>query len=119
MSYATLTDYDKKHVKEEYSASTRPPAGSPSTQILVVNVQRDNVHVLANDTPLLPMPIAISSNLPHVQFQLGPTSNNPGSPIVGMAVYTCAALTTGSIYYLLALAKQFPHCINKVFGPKE
>jgi hypothetical protein len=36
-----------------------------------------------------------------------------------MAVDTCAALSTGNIYYLLALAKQYPHCIDKIYGPKE
>ena len=47
-SYATLTDEDKKRVKEEYEASTRTPPG----QIFVIDVQRDNVQVLTHGTRL-------------------------------------------------------------------
>ena len=117
-TYASLSDEDKKRIKEECTSSlSSPPSGGP--KLFIIDVQRDNVQCLTTGPPLLPMPIAISNDLPHTQFQLGPTLDDPGSPLVRVAIDTCAGVSTGCVMYLLALAKSYPHCLHRVYGPKE
>ena len=65
------------------------------------------------------MPIAIQSNLPHIVMQFGESINCPNCPLIRCAVDTCAALTTGSFHFYAAIAKRFPHCVAKVFAPKD
>ena len=119
-TYASLTDDEKKKVKAEYAASLAPPSSSSSgPQIYCIDVQFDNVQVYNASAQKRMMPIAVSSNLPHVQFQLGHTLHDPNCPITRVAVDTCAAISTGSTPYLLSLAKQFPQCVEKIFGPSD
>ena len=119
-TYASLTDDEKKKVKAEYAASLAPsPSSSGGPQIYCIDVQCDNVQVFDSGAYKKMMPIAVSSNLPHVQFQLGHTLHDPNCPITQVAVNTCAAISTGSTPYLLSLAKQFPQCVEKIFGPSN
>jgi hypothetical protein len=79
-----------------------------------------DVAVLAAGSPLKQaMSIAIQSNLPHIFMQFGESINCPNCPLICCAVDTCAALTTGSFHFYAAIAKRFPHCIAKVFAPKD
>jgi hypothetical protein len=34
-------------------------------------------------------------------------------------VDTCAALTTGSFHFFAAIAKRYPHCVQKIFAPQD
>ncbi len=78
------------------------------------------VAVLAMGSPLKQaMPITIQSNLPHIIMQFGKSLNCPNCPSTHCAVDTCAALTTGSFHFYAAIAKRFPHCVAKVFAPKD
>jgi hypothetical protein len=65
------------------------------------------------------MPVSIESNLPHIVLQFGDALNCPNSPLIRCTVDTCAALSTGSFHFHASVAKRFPHCVEKVFIPKE
>ena len=45
--------------------------------------------------------------------------NCPNNPSIRCAVDTCAALSTGSLHFYASVAKLFPHCVVKVFAPKD
>jgi hypothetical protein len=97
-------------------SKTRDPQGKRSSgYIIIVDVQ-----VLAAGNPLKqPMPISIQSNLPHIALQLGIDLDCPNFPTIRCAVDTCAALSTGSFHFFASLAKRFPHCVAKIFAPKD
>jgi hypothetical protein len=79
-----------------------------------------DVQVLSAGNPLKqPMPISIQSNLPHINLQLGIDLDCPDCPTIRCAVDTCAALCTGSFHFFASLAKRFPHCVAKIFAPKD
>ena len=97
-------------------SKTRDPQGKRGHgYIFVVDVQ-----VLSAGNPLKqPMPISIQSNLPHIALQLGIDLDCPDCPTIRCAVDTCAALCTGSFHFFASLAKRFPHCVAKIFAPKD
>ncbi len=79
-----------------------------------------DVPVLAASTPLKPqMPISIQSNLPCIAIKFGQDLDNPNCPTICCAVDTCAALMTGSFHFFAAIAKRYPHCVEKVFAPQD
>ena len=39
--------------------------------------------------------------------------------MIHCAVDTCSALSTGSFHFYASVAKRFPHCVAKVFAPKN
>jgi hypothetical protein len=65
------------------------------------------------------MPISIQSNLPHINLQLGIDLDRTDCPTIQCAVDTCAALSTGSFHFFASVAKRFPHCVAKIFAPKD
>jgi hypothetical protein len=65
------------------------------------------------------MPVSIQSNLPHIIVQFGEEMNCPFSSSIRCAVDTCAALSMGSFQFYASVAKRFPHCVAKVFAPKD
>jgi hypothetical protein len=79
-----------------------------------------DIHVLSSanlSKDILPAPII--SNLPHILLKFGTSLNNPDCPSVRCLVDTGAALTTGNFHYVAAIAKHFPHCVAKVYGPED
>jgi len=79
-----------------------------------------DVSVLAASKPLKPqMPILIQSNLPHIAIKFGQDLDNSNCPTIRCAVDTCAALTTGSFHFFAAIAKRYPHCVEKVSAPED
>jgi hypothetical protein len=79
-----------------------------------------DVAVLAATTPLKPqMPILIQSNLPHIPIKFGNDLNEPNCPTICCVVDTCAALTTGSFHFFAAIAKRYPHCVQKIFASQD
>ena len=83
--------------------------------IFIVDVQ-----LLASGSPLKAlMPISIQRNLPHIVLQLGNDLDCPDCPPIRCAVDTCAALSTGSFHFFASVAKRFPHCVAKIFAPKD
>jgi hypothetical protein len=97
-------------------SKTRDPQGKRNVgYIFIVDVQ-----VLAAGNPLKQMmPISIQSNLPHIVLQLGIALDCPDCPSIRCAVDTCAALSTGSFHFFASVAKRFPHCVAKIFAPKD
>jgi hypothetical protein len=91
------------------SGSSKPP------MILIADVQVLSSANLSKD--ILPAPIV--SNLPHILLQFGTSLDAPDCPSVRCLVDTGAALTTGNFHYVAAIAKRFPHCVAKVYGPKD
>jgi hypothetical protein len=61
----------------------------------------------------------IQSFLPHISLQLGTTSDDPNAPMIRCMVDTGTALNTGNYSFYAAIAKRYPHCIAKVFLPKD
>ena len=83
--------------------------------IFIVDVQ-----VLAAGSPFKQaMPVSIQSLLPHIFIQYGEHLNCPNSPLIHCAVDTYAALSTGSFHFYASVVKRFPHCVAKVFTPKD
>jgi hypothetical protein len=79
-----------------------------------------DVSVLAATTPLKPqMPILIQSNLSHIPIKFGNNLKDPNCPTIRCAVDTCAALTTGSFHFFAAIAKRYPHCMQKIFARQD
>ncbi len=52
-------------------------------------------------------------------MQLGTNLGCPNCPVVRCAVDTAAALSTGNFHFVAAVAKQYPHCITKLYVPKD
>jgi hypothetical protein len=142
---ANFTDFDKegqKHIREQclaamhshdvsdsasaMSSITGPGLTAPSAsrgrgsnssgaRIFVVDVP-----IFAATTPLKPqMPILIQSNLPHIAIKFGQDLDNSNCPTIRCALDTCAALTMGSFHFFAAIAKRYPHCVEKVFAPQD
>jgi hypothetical protein len=89
--------------------------GGGGARIFVVDVT-----VLAATTPLKPqMSISIQSNLPHIPIKFGNDLNEPNCPTIRCAVDTYAALMTGSFHFFAAIAKRYPHCVQKIFAPQD
>jgi hypothetical protein len=57
--------------------------------------------------------------LPHIPIKFGNDLNEPNCPTIRCAVDTCAALTTGSFHFFAAIAKRYPHCVQKIFAPQD
>jgi hypothetical protein len=91
------------------SGSSKPP------MILIADVQVLSSANLSKD--ILPAPIV--SNLPHILLQFGTSLGTPDCPSVRCLVDTGAALTTGNFHYVAAIAKHFPHCVAKIYGPED
>jgi len=89
--------------------------GRPGGVILVADVV-----VLAAGLPLKrTMPISIQSNLPHILLQFGADLDSPNCPSIRCAVDSCAALTTGNFHFFASVEKCYPHCVLKIFTPKD
>jgi hypothetical protein len=65
------------------------------------------------------LPALIMSNFPHIQLQLGSALDDPNCPIMCCVVDTAAALSTDNFHFVAAVAKHYPHCIVKLFVPKD
>jgi hypothetical protein len=89
--------------------------GRPGRVILVADVV-----VLAAGLPLKrTMPISIQSNLPHILLQFGADLDSPNCPSICCAVDSCVALTTGNFHFFASVAKRYPHCVSKIYTPKD
>ncbi len=80
-----------------------------------------NVSVLTTCvSPMRPIiPFGIQSLMPHIPLLLGQSFDDPDVPVIRVMVDTGAALNTGNYSFFAAIAKQYPHCIAKVFLPKD
>jgi hypothetical protein len=133
-NYNNMTPKNKAKIKEQVLASmgvttiwqgddastiTNDSAKSGGTKnptkplILIADVQVLSLANLSKD--ILPAPIV--SNLLHILLKFGTSLDDSDCPSVRCLVDTGAALTTGIFHCTAAIAKRFPHCIAKVYGP--
>ena len=88
---------------------------STGQMILVIDVS-----VLASGTSMLPgLPVPINTLFPHIALELGLEIGGASNPLLMSVIDTAAALTTGNFYYVAKIAKAFPHCLAKIFLPKD
>ena len=79
-----------------------------------------DVVVLSSASPTRAILLApIMSNFPHIHLQLGTVLDCPNCPVIWCVVDTAAALSTGNFHFVAAVAKQYPHCVAKLFVPKD
>jgi hypothetical protein len=45
--------------------------------------------------------------------------DSPNCPLIRCAVDSCAALTTGNFHFFASVAKHYPHCVLKIYTPKD
>jgi hypothetical protein len=70
---------------------------------------------LTTETHRPVLPVSIQSIMPHINLQLGTDINNTDSPSIRCVVDTATALCTGNYHFFLAIAKQYPQCVAKIF----
>jgi hypothetical protein len=127
VDYNTLSDRNKEKVKEAVLASlasdddTCPsPATTPLGSCKKPMTLVANVVVLLSASPTLAiLPAPIVSNFPHIHLQLGTVLDCPNCPVIRCVIDTAAALSTGNFHFVAAVAKQYQHCVAKLFVPKD
>jgi hypothetical protein len=125
IDYDNLSNKNKEKVKEAVLASiasddTQKAAAvvSPSRKKPMILVA--DVVVLSSVSPtcdILPAPIV--SNFPHIHLQFGTELGCSNCPVIRCVVDTAAALSTGNFHFVAAVAKQYPHCVAKLFVQKD
>jgi hypothetical protein len=113
MGVTTIWQGDNASTITNNSAKSGGTKNPMKPLILIANVQVLSSANLSKD--ILPVPII--SNLPHILLKFGTLLDDPDCPSVRCLVDTGATLTTGNFHYVAAIAKRFPHCVAKVYGP--
>lgn len=91
---------------------TRPTGNGNPLTFVIDAVQILNVRGLELKPPLS---VPITPLFPHIQLPLGNGTEDEGRcPVIRGIVDTAAALTTGSWYFISAIAKHFPHCVEEI-----
>jgi hypothetical protein len=57
--------------------------------------------------------------MPHSTLQLGTNLDCSNCPSIQCVVDTAAALCIRNYHFFSAIAKQYPHCVAKIFLPKD
>ena len=92
------------------------PSGSCKKPMILV---ADVVGLLSASPTHDILPAPIMSNFPHIHLQLGTELGCPNCPVIRCAVDTAAVLSTGNFHFIATVAKQYPHCVAKLFTPKD
>ncbi len=125
-TYAGLSEANKKLVRNKALAMMAsggggtPARDSSTPQCKKPMILIADIVVLSAATAthgILPAPIV--SDFPHIQLQLGSTLDDPDCPIVHCVVDTATALSTGNFRFVAAVEKRYPHCVTKLFVPKD
>jgi hypothetical protein len=115
MGVTTIWHGDDASTITNNSAKSGGAKNPTKPLILIADVQVLSSANLSKD--ILPAPIV--SNLPHILLNFGTSLDDPDCPSVRCLVDTGAALTTGNFHYVATIAKRFPHCVAKVYGPDD
>ncbi len=83
--------------------------------IMVINVSL----LLSTSSLKNILPASNLTNFPHIHIQLGSNLDNPSCLVLCCIINTAVALTTGNFHFVAAIAKQYPHCVAKIFVPKD
>ena len=125
-TYVGLSDTDKKMVRNKALALMTSGGGGTSAQesctpqhkkpmILIADIVV--LYATTSTRGILPAPIVCIS--PYIQLQLGSEFDCPGYPVVHCVVDTAATLSIGNFHFVPAVAKCYPHCVVKLFIPKD
>jgi hypothetical protein len=125
-TYAGFSEADKKLVRDEVLAMMAFGGGGTPARDLSTP-QRKKPLILIADIVVLSaataacgiLPAPIVSNFPHIRLQLGSSLDNLDCPVVHCVVDTAAALSTGNFHFVVAVAKRYPHCVARLFVPKD
>jgi hypothetical protein len=104
-------------MKTDARTSNGTAMASPNKKPMILVADVIILSSASGSRDILPAPIV--SNFPHIHLQLGTNLGCPNCPIVHCIVNTAAALSTGSFHFVAAVAKQYPHCIAKLYIPKD
>ena len=96
-----------------------------SASIDDLNVNNDSNEVNCNAVTILlgtnpvkpPLPITFDTNIPHIQFCVGPTTDKSFG--ISMAYDTAAQLNVGYAGYHLSIAKAFPAVVKSLIWAKD
>jgi hypothetical protein len=77
----------------------------------------NTVSVLSSNHIKPPLPINFDSNLPHINFDIGKSSDKAFK--INIAYDTCAVLNVGYAGYHLTIAKQFPSVVKSLTWAKQ
>jgi hypothetical protein len=78
-----------------------------------------DAQVLQTETHCPILPVAIQSMMPHMTFQLGTGWDCSKCPSIQCVIDTAAALCMEIYHFFSAIAKRYPHCVAKIFLPKD
>jgi hypothetical protein len=104
-------------MKTDARTSDGTAMASPHKKPMILVVDVIILSLASGSHDILPAPIML--NFPHIHLQLGTNLGCPNCPIVHCLVDTAAALSTGNFHFVAVVAKQYPHCIAKLYGPKD
>jgi hypothetical protein len=65
------------------------------------------------------IPVGIQSLMPHIPLLLGQSLDEPDVPMIRCMVDTGAALNNGNYSFVAAIMKRYPHCVAKVYLPRD
>ncbi len=119
-----MSDKNKEKVKEAVLASSASddatwssPATTPLGSCKKPMILVANVVVLSSASPSNAiLPAQIVSNFPHIHLQLNTVLDCPNRPVIWCVINMAAALSTGNFHFVAAVAKQYPHCVAKLFA---
>jgi hypothetical protein len=127
VDYDKLSNANKTKVREAVLASIAKETSSSTSSVFPTakgnkkpTILMINIFVLFSATAsrsILPAPIV--SNFPHIHLQLGNDLDCPNYPIVRCVVDMAAALSTGNFHFVAGVAKHYPHCVAKIYVPKD
>jgi len=78
-----------------------------------------DAQVLHTESSCPTLPVAIQKGMPHITLQLGTVLNDTESPCIRCVLDAAAALCTSNYHFFAAIAKQYPHCVAKIYLPEE
>jgi hypothetical protein len=131
VDYNKLSDSNKAKVKEAVLASmliqvcndgdttpSKADSGGSHTKKPVI-LMVDIVVLLSATASRDILPAPIVSNFPHICLQLGSDLDCPNCPVVHCVMDTAVALSTGNFHFVAAVAKRYPHCLAKLYVPRD
>jgi hypothetical protein len=127
VDYDKLSDANKAKVREAVLASMAKETSSSTSSVSPAAKGNKKPKILMIDIVVLSaatasrsiLPAPIVSNFPHIHLQLGTDLDCPNCSIVQCVVDTAVALSTGNFHFVAAVAKCYPHCIAKIYVPKD
>jgi hypothetical protein len=125
VNFDKLSDANKAKMKEAVLASMKMDAhtsngttmASPRKKPMILVANVIILSLASGSRDILPAPIM--SNFPHIHLQLSTNLGCPNCPVVHCIVNTAAALSTENFHFIAAVAKQYPHCVAKLYVPKD